>query len=92
MHLIHNMMYTIMPQSNKQALPHLPLSLIKHSARSHPMADVTTQINHLDAQKKILIALPNVSLADVFGERISCASPVGGMYAENSGVRLWVSP
>ena len=56
------------------------------------MADVTTQINHLDAQKKILIALPNVSLADVFGERKSCASPVGGMYAENSGVRLWVSP
>ena len=27
--------------------------------RAHPMADVTTQINHLDAQKKILIALPN---------------------------------
>ncbi|CAJ1400782.1 unnamed protein product [Effrenium voratum] len=24
------------------------------------MADVTTQINHLDAQKKLLIALPNV--------------------------------
>eukprot|EP00435_Cladocopium_sp_Y103_P013409 s1594_g3.t1 len=30
------------------------------SLPSHPKADVTTQINHLDAQKKILIALPNV--------------------------------
>ena len=78
----------IRTQSLSLSLPNTSYtSTLKHStARSHPMADVTTQINHLDAQKKILIALPNVSLADVVtGERGSSCANFGGMYTENSG-------